>query len=173
MTNAYNATNVVSGPAVLQKGSTPVSFGHTAGGIDLDIKPNVRMQNVDYWGKTGVNVINQGDDAKIKAPLAEWTALTIQNTYGAGNDQTALSSVAYMGLGRSAGFRLIPFLLTVLPLLASDALKKVTFNRAVPVGELKLSWIADKDRVFEMEYAALVDETATDGEVLGKIFVGN
>lgn len=169
MPNAYNAANVLEGPAVFQWNSTPL--GHTSGGIDFDFKPANRLQNVDLWGKSGINAIHQGDEIKVKVPLAEWTAATLQESFGSGNDQTGSGSGAYMGLGRSAGFRYIPGALNIVPVLAADAAKKITLYRAVPLGEIKLPFLADKDRIFETEFTALVDETRADGELMGKIYL--
>lgn len=169
MTNAYLAGNLIEGPAVFQKGG--VSLGHTSGGVNFDFKPNVRMQNVDMWGKAAINAINQGDEIKITVPLGEWTAATLQASFGSGNDQTASGSGAYMGLGRSAGFRYIPFAVAIVPVIAADAAKKITLWRAVPVGEIKLPFVADKDRIFETELQGLVDETQADGENIGKIYL--
>jgi hypothetical protein len=169
MTNAYVAGNVLEGPAIFKLNDT--ALGHTAGGIDVDIKPNTRMQNVDMWGKSGINAIHQGDEIKVKIPLAEWTAASLQNSFGAGNDQTASGSGAYMGLGRSAGYRYVPGDIKIVPSLLADVLKKIQLYRAVPVGEIKLPFQAEKDRIFETEYQGLVDETKADGELIGKIYL--
>lgn len=169
MTNAYLAANVLEGPAVFNWNSTPL--GHTSGGIDFDFKPNTRLQTVDMWGKSGINAIHQGDEIKVKVPLAEWTAASLQESFGSGNDQTGSGSGAYMGLGRSAGFRYVPGDLKIIPVLAADALKKIWLYRAVPLGEIKTSFLADKDRIFETEFTGLVDETKNDGELIGKIYL--
>ena len=169
MTATYNANNLAEGPALFKKAGT--ALGHTAGGIDFDFKPNIRMQVVDYWGKAGVNGINQGDDIKIKVPLAEWTAATLKASFGTGNDQTTGSTGAYMGMGRSAGYVLTAFAVQIVPILASEAAQLIQLQRAIPIGELKLPFTADKDRIFETELAGLIDETQVDGEMVGKIFL--
>lgn len=169
MTNAYTAGNVIEGPAVFQWNST--SLGHTAGGIQFDFKPQTRLQMVDMWGKSGINAIHQGDEVKVKVPLAEWTAASLQESFGSGNDQTGSGSGAYMGLGRSAGFRYVPGDVKIIPTLAADALRKIQLFRAVPLGEIKLDFTAEKDRIFETEFTGLVDETKADGELIGKIFL--
>lgn len=169
MTNAYNASNVLEGPAVFQWNNT--ALGHTSGGIDFDFKPNTRMQTVDMWGKSGINAIHQGDEIKVKVPLAEWTAASLQESFGSGNDQTGSGSGGYMGLGRSAGFRYVPGDVKVIPVLAADALKRIWLYRAVPLGEIKLNFVSDKDRIFETEFTALVSEANNDGELMGKIYL--
>lgn len=169
MTNAYNASNVLEGPAVFQWNST--SLGHTSGGIDFDYKPATRLQMVDIWGKTGINAIHQGDEIKVKVPLAEWTAASLQESFGAGNDQTGSGSGAYIGMGRTAGFRYVPGAVNIIPVLTADASKKITLFRAVPLGEIKLPFMADKDRIFETEFTGLIDESKNDGELIGKIYL--
>jgi hypothetical protein len=169
MPNAYDASKVLQGPAVFKWNNTVL--GHTSGGIDFDFKPAVRMQNVDIWGKSGINAIHQGDEIKIKVPLAEWTAASLQESFGSGNDQTGSGSGAYMGLGRTAGYRYIPGAVSIIPILTADIAKYILLHRAVPIGEIKLPFIADKDRIFETEFTGLIDETKADGELIGKIFL--
>ena len=169
MPNAYNASNVLEGPAVFQLNAT--SLGHTSGGIDFSFKPASRMQNVDQWGKSGINAIHQGDEIKIKVPLAEWTAASLQESFGSGNDQTGSGSGAYIGMGRSAGYRYVPGAVNIIPVLAADAAKKIVLFRAVPLGEIKLPFQADKDRIFETEFTGLIDESKADGELIGKIYL--
>lgn len=165
--------NCVSGPADLLLDDD--AMGHTEGGIEVTVTPNTRARNVDQFGSGECEIIHLGDEVRVMAPLAEWTAATLAAVYAAGNNQTAASSGSkYMGIGRSAGFIYPALDLKVVPLLSADAGKRFQFWRACPVGALTLTFDnAENDRLFESEFACLIDESKTDGELIGRMQLTN
>lgn len=161
--------NVVSGPASLL--IDDIAMGHTEGGIEATITPQNRARNVDQFGKGECNIIHQGDQVRVKAALAEWTAQTLAAIYAAGNNQTtAGSGDKYMGIGRSAGFIYTAKDMKIVPLLEVDDGKRIQFYRVTPTGAFNITYDdASKDRIFDPDFTCLLDETKTDGELIGRI----
>lgn len=162
--------NVLGGPGKVQLATTDI--GHTQGGITVTITPQNRAVNVDEFGSSACNLRHTGDEVRVTAPFAEWTADVIAEVYDPGSDQlSGGSGTGYMGVGRSGGFIYTAQALDVIPLLATEVAKKVSIFRAVAVGELGINFSNDSDRIFSVEFMGLVDESKTDGEMIGKIMI--
>lgn len=164
-----NVSNITSGPA--QVTLATIEVGHTAGGVAFTITPQNRPRNVDQFGSGEVDMIHTGDECRMTVPWAEWTADVLAEIYDPGNDQTAGSATPYIGLGRSAGYIYTVQAAQIVPRLTADANKLVDLNRVTPIGEISFNHQAEDDRIFETEFACLVDESATDGELIGRIQV--
>jgi len=168
--SAPNASNIVSGPAQVKLNTSEI--GHTAGSLQATITPQNRPRVVDQFGSSEVAIIHTGDQVRLTIPFAEWAAATLAEVYEPGNDQTGSgsgSSGGYMGIGRSAGYVYTTQLAQIIPRLTTEAAKLLEFWKVTPIGELSLPFSAEDDRVFETEFACLVDESQTDGELIGKI----
>jgi len=165
-----NVSNITAGPAKVELAATEI--GHTSGGVGFTITPQNRARNVDQFGSGEVDIIHTGDECRMTVPWAEWTADVLAEIYEPGNDQTGGTGTAYIGLGRSAGYIYTTQAAQIIPRLSADAAKKIEVFRVTPIGEVSLTHNADDDRIFETEFACLVDESKTDGELIGKIYVG-
>jgi len=164
-----SVTNLTHGPA--QVLFDDVEAGHTQGGVEITVTPNNRARNVDQFGDGEVAYIHTGDEVRINCPLAEWNIASMSRIYAAGLlTGISGSTSGYVGIGRSAGFIYQTADMKVIPRLSSQAAQRAQFYRTCPIGEFSLMHNADDDRIFEVEYAALVDESKTDGELIGKIF---
>lgn len=159
--------NLTHGPAIFQLADTEI--GHTHGGISCTITPQNRAQNVDQFGSSECNIIHTGDEVRMNVPFAEWTADTLAEVYEPGNNQTATSSADYLGIGRSSGYIYTTQDAKIVPRLTADAAKRIQMWRATPIGDFELMHNSDDDRIFEVEFACLVDESQTDGELIGKL----
>jgi hypothetical protein len=162
-----SVSNVIGGPAQFKLGGTQLS--HTQGGITCNIKPSQHMVTVDKFGNTAMNVRHQGDEVKMKVPLAEYVAAALAKVYEPGNNQTAAGGAKYMGIGRSAGYLYTTATAAIVPYLTADVAKQLSFWRVTPIGEIVQEFNTDKDRLTEVEFACLGDETKTDGEIIGKL----
>lgn len=168
-----DATLVTAGPAQLQLDAAQV--GHTQGGIAATITPQVRARNVDRYGVGEMEQIHTGDEVRVTAPLCEWASATLAEVYNAGNDQLSAGSGSnpYLGVGRSSGYRYTTKNLRVIPFLSTDVGKRMEFWKATPIGALTVNHDSDNDRIFETEFACLVDESKTDGELNGRIYLSD
>jgi len=168
---AKTVANITAGPAKILLGGTEIP--HTENGVMFKISPKNRMRNVDKYGVGNIAVIHTGDDVRVNTTLAEWSAETLWIIYNPGNNTSSGtgsgSGVRYIGVGRSAGFIYTTTTMDVVPFLAADSGKGAYFGKVTPVGEFTVDHKPDSDRLFACEWVALVDETATDGELIGKI----
>lgn len=164
---ASDVDNVLGGPGYTTLGGTAI--GHTQGGITAKISPKNRPVTVDQFGVSEVNIRHTGDESRMTIPFAEWAAATIAEIYNPGNDQTAGSGANYMGIGRSAGYIYTTQAAVIIPFLTAEAAKKISFHRSTPIGEFEVGFNNENDRIFNIEFANLVDESQDDGELIGKI----
>lgn len=164
-----DVTLITAGPAQFQLNSAEV--GHTSGGIGCTVTPQNRARNVDEFGSSEVAIIHQGDEVRLSVPFSEWAADTLSEILNSGRDQTTLASgsAPYLGIGRASGYIYTAKNARVIPRLTESAGKRIEMFKATPIGELSITHDSDADRIFETEFACLVDETLTDGELIGKI----
>ncbi|MFN0050999.1 MAG: hypothetical protein ACKV0T_02345 [Planctomycetales bacterium] len=166
---AVSTSNLVSGAAKFQMVGTQLA--HTFGGIQAKMSPKNRMRKVDQYGESAVDIVHQGDDVRMTVPFAEWTAAVMQKIYNPGADNTASGTGAFLGVGRSAGFIYTIATADIIPLLAADAAKKISFTRVTPIGDFSIAFDNEKDRIISVDYACLVDTTLQDGLLIGKIYL--
>ena len=166
---AADLTKVYSGPASVLIDDADV--GHTQGGIEATIAPKNRIRNVDKFGDGACAVVHLGDDVKVTCPFAELTAAVLQQIYQPGNDQTGAASNKYMGIGRSAGYLYSDVDLKIVPILSAQSAFKLHLYMAVPVGSLQQMFKASDDRIFKVEYQGLIDESKTDGQLVGTVML--
>lgn len=168
---AKSVANITGGPAKILLGGTEIP--HTENGVTFKVSPKNRMRNVDKYGVGNIAVIHTGDDVRINTTLAEWTADTLSIIYNPGNNTSSGtgsgSGVRYIGVGRSAGFIYTTTTMDVVAFLSGDAGKGAYFGKTTPVGEFSVEHKPDSDRLFAVEWVALVDESASDGELIGKV----
>lgn len=166
---ANDVANICHGPAQLQL--TDVEIGHTQGGIEATITPQNRPRNVDQYGVGEVAIIHTGDEVRVMVPWAELKAAVLAEVYNPGNDQSGASSGAdYLGIGRSAGYIYTAQDMKIIPRLAAQAAKRIQFWKTTPIGEFSQMFDGgESDRVFEVEFAALIDPSQDDGELIGMI----
>lgn len=167
---AVDVSNLTGGPAEFLVDN--VRHSHTQGGITATITPANRMRTVDQYGESPVDVIHTGDDVRITAPMAEWNASVLALIYNPGADSTSSGSTnSTLGIGRQGGFVYTKSNVKITPLLTADNAKKSEFFQATPVGEFTLNHNNDDDRVFEVEWVALVDPSQGDGRLIGQLQV--
>lgn len=160
--------NISHGPAQFQLNDTEI--GHTTGGIVATVTPQNRPRTVDQFGASEMDIIHNGDEARMTVPFSEWSAAVLAEVYEPGNNQTEASSGAtYLGIGRSAGYIYTAQTAKIIPRLSSLAAKRIEFHRVTSIGELSLNHIAEEDRMLECEFACLTDEDQSDGERIGKL----
>lgn len=158
---------IYSGPTSVMIDDADI--GHTQGGVEVSVAPKNRMRNVDIYGDGVVEVIHLGDEVKVSAPLAEYTALTLQQGYSIGNDQTAAVTNKYMGLGRKAGFVYPDVDLKLSPTISGQTAHKVHLYKAVAIGTLQMKYAASDDRILKVDWQGKIDASKTDGQLIGTL----
>ena len=144
-----------------------VPLGHTKGGVVVTYTPDYHDVTVDQYGNTVVEKVLIGEKLTAKVPLAESTLANLAVAIPAGDGTGNLT------IGKQAGELMAQYAkeLVLHPIAneANDLDEDVVFFKALNTGEVALNFMFDGERVVEVTFEALLDETQTDGSYLGLI----
>ena len=147
-----------------------VDLGHTKGGVVVSYEPTYHDVTVDMYGETPVDKRLLGEKLIAKVPLAEATLANLQIAIPEGT-----TSGGKLTLGSTVGDSLADEAkqLVLHPIAnASDNLDDdVVLHKAVVSNTIELPFQNDGERIIEVEFVALLDETKDDGNYLG--FIGD
>lgn len=150
-----------------------VNVGHTLDGVELTFEREFEDLTVDKYGSSPVDKALTGNKlmAKFKLAQPDFAALNIANPEGEGADGTTGDRI---GLGTDAGYLLRQdageLVLRPLKNVASaNDTEDVVLYKAVSVENIELSYKVDEQRVIEVTFEALVDETYGVGRRLGHV----
>lgn len=147
-------------------------LGQTKGGVEFSFEREFEDLTVDKFGTAPIDMVLTGNNLTIKAYLAEPTVENIGHTIReglfaeSGNDSK-------LGLGTQAGL----LMSTKQGALRLHPRKNAPANRsedififkAVSMESVELAYKVDEQRILEVTWRALVDETQPDGQHLGRI----
>lgn len=162
--------NVKLGPCSVKFNN--VDVGHTKGGVTVNYEPEYYDIQVDKYGNTIAEKVLIGESLKVTVPLAEYTLanmkIAIPNaTLAAGGDRYTL--------GKDAGVRMSSAAaeLVLHPLAndAADLSEDVVLHKAVVAEAVEWKYGNDGERLAEITFVALLDESKADGNRLG--FLGD
>lgn len=162
--------NVKLGPCSVKFNG--VDVGHTKGGVTVNYEPEYYDIQVDKYGNTIAEKILVGESLKVTVPLAEMTlanmAIAIPNaTSAAGGDKYTI--------GKDAGVRMSSLAkeLVLHPLAnaVNDLSEDVVLHKAIATDAIEWKYGNDGERIAEVTFAALLDESKSDGNRLG--FLGD
>lgn len=165
--------NIEIGPAKLTYGSggSAVDLGHTLEGVEVEYEPEYADLKVDYYGNTPVNKSLVGESLRVTCQLAEPTVANLNRAISASTAETAGSEVKKVGIGRKAGFlaSAIANQLRVHPLnrADSDQAKDWVIYRAIVTESVTMGYSYEDQRVLEVTFEALIDETKPETKLLG------
>lgn len=162
-----DVTNVKVGACSVTFNS--VDLGHTKGGVEVSYEPIYHDVTVDKYGETVVEKYLIGEKITAKVPLAEFTIANLkvampQTTFaGAAN--------ARITLGKSAGQKATTSAaqLVLHPLNMGTRANDIVLHKAYVGSTVDLKMMVDEEKVYEVEFEALLDETKSDGNYLGLI----
>lgn len=162
--------NAYSAPGSGINGGTLI--GHTLGGIEFQFEREFLDMTVDQYGSMPLDVILTGQNLTMKVMFAEVTTDYMARAIPEGRyDFTA--SDGKLGMGRDAGWsgltgaKQLVFHPRNLP--SSNQNEDIYIFKAISVETVPLNFKIDEQRVLEVTYRALVDETQPDGARLGRI----
>jgi len=147
-------------------------LGHTKGGSVFMVEREFAELLVDQYGSMPVDKILTGNKLKIKLFLAEPTK---ENQGAAIQEGTYVENEgdSKLGIGTDSGVALsdTAVLLRLHPrkLPDSNRNKDIYIWMAVSVENVELPYTVEDQRVLEITYEALVDETQPDGQRLGRV----
>jgi hypothetical protein len=147
-----------------------VALGHTKGGVTVTYEPTYHDVTVDAYGETVVDKRLLGERFYATVPLAEATLANLQVAIPEGT-----TSGSKLTIGSSVGDSLLDEAkeLVLHPVEnASDNLDDdVVMHKAVVSNTIELPYQNDGERIIEVEFTALLDESKSDGNYLG--FLGD
>lgn len=147
-------------------------LGHTKGGIEFQFEREFVDLTVDQYGSMPLDLALTGQNVTIKATFAEVTTSYVALAIPEGRyDSTA--SDQKLGLGRDAGFLMSTvakqYVFHPRSLPSSNQEEDIYIFKAVSVETVPLSYKIDEQRVLEVTWRGLVDETQPDGARLGRV----
>lgn len=158
----------------VQVGACSVSFngldlGHTKGGVEVSYGPVYKDVMVDKYGETVVEKYLIGEKFTAKVPLAEYTIANLRNAIpqsvfaGAANSRITIGAAAGKKASDDA------YQLVLHPLNEGTRAHDVVMYKAVVTSEVVLPHKVDEEKVIEVTFEALLDESRSDGNYLGLI----
>lgn len=147
-------------------------LGYTKGGVEFTFEREFEDLTVDEYGTTPLDMALTGHNLQIKAMLAEITTANLANAVPEGTYAFA-GSDSKLGLGNKAGHLMSgeEGLLRLHPRknAGSNRNEDIYIWKAVSVESLEMAFKVDEQRVFEVTWRALVDDSMPDGAKLGSI----
>ena len=147
-----------------------INLGHTKGGVVVTYEPTYHDLTVDMFGETIVDKKLLGEKLIAKVPLAESTLANLQIAIPEGTtsgDKMTIGST--VGDALSDGAKQL--ILHPIANLAANLDDDVVFHKAVASSPVEIAFTNDGEKIFEVEFTALLDETKSDGNYLG--FIGD
>lgn len=143
-------------------------LGHTKGGVTISYEPNIVDIGVDQYGSTPVDKILAGEKAQVKVRLAEQTAANLNIAMPATEKETGGSGTKVeMGANAGKSLRDQSGELTLHPIDLNDTTEDWVFYKAVAVDTVELDYMVEDQRIIEVTFEALVDESKSVGNRLG------
>lgn len=145
-------------------------LGHTQGGVEISYEPEYHEVAVDAYGSTPVEKYLMGERLTAVVPLAEYTQANLriampQATSAGAGDRSTVGAKA----GKQATTDAAQLILH--PVGESDNAFDVVFHQAYVDSVITVSHKNDEDRIIEVTFVALLDESKSDGNYLG--FIGD
>jgi hypothetical protein len=160
--------NVKLGPCDVKFNGVPV--GHTKGGVTVNYEPEYHDVTVDKYGNTVAEKVLIGESLKVTVPLAEFTLENMALAIPA-----ATTEGDKLNIGKDAGLRMseLAAQLVLHPQAnaADDLSEDVVLHKAIVAEPIEFKHEVDGEKVAEVIFHALIDETQEDGSRLG--FIGD
>lgn len=146
-----------------------VDLGHTLGGVEVSYEPVFKDVHVDKYGETPINKYLIGEKLKAKVPLAEYTIANLRNAIP--HAEFAGAANARITIGKSAGQASLSRAaqLVLHPVNKGTRAHDIVIHKAIVTSTINLGHMNDEEKVIEVEFEALIDETKSDGNYLGLI----
>jgi hypothetical protein len=159
-------TNVKMGVCSVKFGSA--ELGHTKGGVTVSYEPEIHDITVDQFGSTPGEKVLIGQRLMATVPVAESTMANLTIAIPAGD-----AGASSIKLGGEVGARLSAGADTlVLHPIANDSddlSEDVVIYKAIVTNTIEVPFMVDAERILELVFEGIIDETRSDGDMLGII----
>jgi hypothetical protein len=153
-----------------------VDVGHTLGGVKVTITRKLTDLKADKYGDSPIDKVLTDVQLKVATKVAEPVVSLIKETMPEGSYNTgANGNQLGIAAGEGASMRATAAQLTLHPLnkAATDYSEDLVVYLAVPTANPVLNYDVANQRVFDLEFDALVSEAYTAGRRLAHIGVTN
>jgi len=165
----------IAGPCRITLGG--VDLGHTTGGVLLTAERDFEDVKVDRYGETPIDKVLTGNRAMVNFTLAQPNARNLKYAMPETSSYDGAGALDRTDLGADAGFslRTRALQLVIHPLKNgdSDLSDDVVIYKAVSAENVELPFRIDEQKVLELTFTALVDESYGAGRRLGHIGAAN
>lgn len=149
-----------------------VDCGHTLGGTKVTITRKLTPLKVDKYGDSPVDEVVTDVQMVVAAKIAEPVVTVIKNALPEGDYESGVAGQRLgIAAGEGAALRAQSAQLTLHPQskAPSDQSEDVTIYNAVATSSPVINYDVAGQRVFDIEFTALVNETEGAGRRLGHI----
>jgi hypothetical protein len=160
-------TNVQVGVCTVTFNST--DLGHTKGGVEVSYEPVYKDVSVDKYGETVVEKKLIGEKLTAKVPLAEYTIANLRNSIPQATFAGAANSRITIGASAGQSAKADSYQLVLHPQAEGTRRHDIVFHKAYVSSTVVLPHKNDEEKVIEVTFEALLDETKSDGNYLGLI----
>lgn len=149
-----------------------VDCGHTLGGTKVTISRKLTPLKVDKYGDSTVDMVVTDVQMEVEAKIAEPVIALLKTAIPEGDYESGVSGQR-LGIpaGEGAALRAGSALLTLHPLskATTDLSEDVQIYNAVASSSPVLNYDVAGQRVFDLKFTALVNETEGAGRRLGHV----
>ena len=137
-------------------------LGATQGAVTVKITTETYNQVIDKYGTTPINIYELATNISVTAPLKEETIAKLVKIMQAGTDATTKIT-----FGRQAGTAMAGYRLILQP-YDSNA-HDIIIYKAVPKIDWTLTYANDAERVYNVEFMGIIDESRSENDKLFRI----
>lgn len=146
-----------------------LDLGHTQGGVEVIYKPTHKDVMVDLYGDTKVEQFLIGEMLTAKVPLAEYTIANLRNAFPQSQFAGAANTRITIGAKAGKSGRAVAYQLVLHPVSQGTRAYDVVFYKAYVSSQVTLKHTNKDEKIIEVTFEALLDETRSDGNYLGLI----
>jgi len=147
-----------------------IDLGHTKGGVEVSYEPEYKDVSVDKYGNTVVEKYLIGEKWTAKVPLAEFTLANLKVAIPQGT-LTGTDSRLTLGINSGQKSTTDAHELVLHPLAETGLDYDMVFHKAIVASTITLNHAVDEEKIVEITFEALLDESKSDGNYLG--FIGD
>jgi len=146
-------------------------IGHTKGGVEFSFEREFEDLTVDQYGSMALDKALTGQKLTVKVYIAEPTKANFSKAIPEGRYDYNGITDNKLGLGRDSGYLLSTKAVEMRlhPRNESDTNNDIYIWKAVSVETVETAYKIDEQRILEVTFEALVDESRVDGYRLGRI----
>lgn len=162
-----SALNVEMGPVDVSIDG--VDIGHCKGGAEVNYEPEYQESSVDAYGSTPIEARLKGERFTAKVRFAEFLIANLRKAMP--QTQFAGAANARITVGAKSGKKASDdsVELVLHPSDKGTRENDVVMYKAVVIDPVAIVHNLDDDKVLEVTFTALVDESKADGNYLGLI----